>query len=61
MGEPNLLRTVVTVQNGLFEVHATGEIYRNTKHGRKKCKPFGISIEPYALLLLQKTTLLQSW
>lgn len=43
MGEPNLLRTVVTVQNGLFEVHATGEIYRNTKHGRKKCKPFGIS------------------
>lgn len=43
MGEPNLLRTVVTVQNGLFEVHATGEIYRNTKHGKKKCKPFGIS------------------
>lgn len=25
------------VENGLFEVHRNGDIYRNTKHGKKKC------------------------
>lgn len=43
MGEPSLSRKVAIVQNGLFEVHADGEIYRNTKQGRKKCKQFGMS------------------
>lgn len=43
MGGLKLSKSVAIVQDGLFEVHASGEIFRNTNHGKKKCKPFGTS------------------